>query len=177
MGQRARGRRREIRCPADGTLVAEVDEAGPEDTAAAIAAARGAFDDGPWPRTSGPRARRPAAARRRPAGARQADEIAEAESLDTGKRLVESEYDVDDVVGGLPPLRPIAAEDAGRIVDTGHPDVVSRIVHEPVGVCGLITPWNYPLLQTSLEGRALPGRRQHLRAQAQRAHPAHRASS
>ncbi len=27
--------------------------------------------------------------------------------------------------------------------------MVSRIVHEPVGVCGLITPWNYPLLQTS----------------------------
>ena len=43
----------------------------------------------------------------------------------------------------------IAAEDAGRVVDTGNPDVVSRIVHEPVGVCGLITPWNYPLLQVS----------------------------
>ena len=38
---------------------------------------------------------------------------------------------------------------AGRIVDTGNPGVVSRIVHEPVGVCGLITPWNYPLLQVA----------------------------
>jgi betaine-aldehyde dehydrogenase len=35
------------------------------------------------------------------------------------------------------------------MVDTGNPGVVSRIVHEPIGVCGLITPWNYPLLQTS----------------------------
>jgi betaine-aldehyde dehydrogenase len=35
------------------------------------------------------------------------------------------------------------------VVDTGNPDVVSRIVHEPIGVCGLITPWNYPLLQVS----------------------------
>ena len=35
------------------------------------------------------------------------------------------------------------------MVDTGNPDVVSRIVHEPIGVCGLITPWNYPLLQVS----------------------------
>lgn len=43
----------------------------------------------------------------------------------------------------------VAAEDAGRVVDTGNPDVVSRIVHEPVGVCALITPWNYPLLQVS----------------------------
>ena len=49
VGARAGGRR-EIRCPADGTLVAEVDEAGPEDTEAAIAAAREAFDTGPWPR-------------------------------------------------------------------------------------------------------------------------------
>src|SRR5690606_7978240 len=38
---------------------------------------------------------------------------------------------------------------AGRVVDTGMPDVVSRVVHEPIGVCSLITPWNYPLLQTS----------------------------
>ena len=38
------GGRREIRCPADGSLVAEVDESGPEDTDAAIAAARTAFD-------------------------------------------------------------------------------------------------------------------------------------
>ena len=76
------------------------------------------------------------------------------ESLDTGKRLVESEYDVDDVVSVFRHYGRVAAEDAGRVVDTGNPDVVSRIVHEPIGVCGLITPWNYPLLQVSLEGRA-----------------------
>jgi betaine-aldehyde dehydrogenase len=35
------------------------------------------------------------------------------------------------------------------MVDTGRPHVISRVVHEPIGVCGLITPWNYPLLQTS----------------------------
>jgi betaine-aldehyde dehydrogenase len=38
---------------------------------------------------------------------------------------------------------------AGRVVDTGDESAVSRIVYEPVGVCGLITPWNYPLLQTA----------------------------
>ena len=47
------GGRREIRCPADGSLVAEVDEAGAEDTDAAIAAAHQAFHDGDWPTTSG----------------------------------------------------------------------------------------------------------------------------
>ena len=35
------------------------------------------------------------------------------------------------------------------MVDAGDPAVVSKIVYEPVGVCGLITPWNYPLLQAA----------------------------
>jgi betaine-aldehyde dehydrogenase len=142
------GERREIRCPADGTLVAEVDEAGPEDTLAAIAAARAAFDDGTWPGTS---TLERGALLHRVADllVRDKDVVARAESLDTGKRLIESGYDVDDVVGVFRHYGNVAAEDAGRMVDTGRPHVVSRVVHEPIGVCGLITPWNYPLLQTS----------------------------
>jgi len=142
------GERREIRCPADGSLVAEVDEAGPEDTAAAVAAARQAFDEGAWPDTPAP-ARGALLHRVADLLERDKAEIARAESLDTGKRFVESEYDVDDVVGVFRHYGNIAAEDAGRVVDTGRPGVVSKVVHEPVGVCGLITPWNYPLLQTS----------------------------
>jgi betaine-aldehyde dehydrogenase len=142
------GERREIRCPADGSLVAEIDEAGPEDTRAAIAAARAAFDDGDW--STGSALDRGALLHRvADLLVRDKDAVARAESLDTGKRLVESEYDVDDVVGVFRHYGNIAAEDAGRMVDTGRPDVVSRVVHEPIGVCGLITPWNYPLLQTS----------------------------
>jgi betaine-aldehyde dehydrogenase len=142
------GGRREIRCPADGRLVAEIDEAGPKDTLKAISAARTAFDEGPWPHT-------PAAERGELLGrvadllARDRSEVARAESLDTGKRLVESGYDVDDVVAVFRHYARIASEDAGRVIDTGRADVVSRVVHEPVGVCGLITPWNYPLLQTA----------------------------
>jgi betaine-aldehyde dehydrogenase len=142
------GERREIRCPADGSLVAEIDEAGPEDTRAAIAAARAAFDEGSW---SGTSSLERGALLHRVADLLERDKavVARAESLDTGKRLVESEYDVDDVVGVFRHYGNIAAEDAGRMVDTGRPHVISRVVHEPIGVCGLITPWNYPLLQTS----------------------------
>ena len=71
------------------------------------------------------------------------------ESLDTGKRLVESEIDIDDVTSVFHHFGLVADAEAGRVVDTGRDDVVSRVVHEPVGVCGLITPWNYPLLQVS----------------------------
>jgi len=142
------GGRREIRCPADGSLVGEIDEATGEDTEAAIGAAHEAFHHGPWPHTS---ARERGDLLLRLAGLLERDkaEIARAESLDTGKRLVESEFDVDDVVRVFRYYGHVADEDAGRLVDTGNAGVVSRIVHEPLGVCGLITPWNYPLLQTS----------------------------
>src|SRR3954470_14061400 len=86
------GRRREIRCPADGTLVAEVDEAGPEDAAAAVEAARDAFDSGEWAASSsldrGHLLHRVADLLERDKA-----EVARLESLDTGKRFVESEYD------------------------------------------------------------------------------------
>ena len=142
------GGRREIFCPADGTLVAEVDEASEADTEAAIAAASAAFHDGPWPATSS-RERGDLLMRLAGLLERDTDEIARMESLDTGKRFVESQYDVADVVAVFRHYGRIAAEESGRVVDTGRADVVSRIVHEPVGVCGLVTPWNYPLLQVS----------------------------
>jgi betaine-aldehyde dehydrogenase len=142
------GGRREIRCPADGSLVGEVDEATSLDTDAAIGAAYEAFHHGPWPHTSA-RERGDLLLRLADLLERDKAEIARAESLDTGKRLVEAEYDVDDVVRVVRYYGHVADEDSGRVVDTGNPGVVSRIVHEPIGVCGLITPWNYPLLQTS----------------------------
>ena len=142
------GASREIRCPADGQLVATVDEADRSDTEAAVAAARQAFDSGPWPAT--PAAERGALLWRvADLLVDRKDEFARAESLDTGKRLVESEYDIDDVVAVFRYYAGLAGGDSGRVVDTGRPDILSRVVHEPIGVCGLITPWNYPLLQTS----------------------------
>ena len=142
------GGRRTIVCPADGQVVGEVDEAGPEDTAFAIDAAHRAFNEGSWPTTSA-RERGDLLLRTADLLERDADAVAEAESMDTGKRLVESAYDVADVVSVFRHYGRTAAEDSGRIVDTGNPDVVSRVVHEPLGVCGLIAPWNYPLLQAS----------------------------
>ena len=76
-------------------------------------------------------------------------EIARAESLDTGKRYVESEYDVADVVSVFRHYAAVAGSDLGRVVDTGRPGIAATVVKEPIGVCSLITPWNYPLLQAS----------------------------
>jgi betaine-aldehyde dehydrogenase len=144
----AAGGEREVRCPFDSSLVAVVDEAGPADVEAAIAAARRAFDHGPWPGT--PASERGALLLRvADLLTRDRDLVARAECLDTGKRLAEGEYDVDDVIRVFRYYGGLAGEGVGRVVDADNPDVVSRVVFEPVGVCALITPWNYPLLQAS----------------------------
>ncbi|TWP35501.1 aldehyde dehydrogenase family protein [Leekyejoonella antrihumi] len=137
---------RQIRCPADGSVVAVVDEAGPQDADLAIAAARRAFDHGPWPRLP-ERDRGEVLARVADLVVDRRAEFARAEALDTGKRLVEAEYDMDDVVSCLRYYAGIAGAHGGRVVETGRTDAISRVVYEPVGACALITPWNYPLLQ------------------------------
>ena len=146
----AEGGTREITCPADGSHVGTVAEATDADTLAAIAAARTAFDDGPWPRTSMSE-RGALLGRVADLLERDAAEVARAAALDTGKRYVEAEYDVADVVSVFRHYARVAstASDAGRVADVGREDVESTIVKEPIGVCALITPWNYPLLQAS----------------------------
>ena len=147
-GHAADGNTREIRCPADGTHVRTVPEASAGDAERAIAAARAAFDDGAWANGSSLE-RGMILSRVADILARDKAKVAELESRDTGKRLVESEYDVDDIEGVFRHYAGLAGAEAGRVVDTGQPNISSRVVHEPVGVCSLITPWNYPLLQTA----------------------------
>jgi len=135
--------------PFDGSVVEAVDQAGPDDVAAAVAAARAAFDDPRGWRTTSVDER--AGVLRRVADLLQRDRehIARVETLDTGKTLGESRIDIDDVTAVFRYYADIAVAQEGRTVDVGQPHVLSRIAHEPVGVCALITPWNYPLLQLS----------------------------
>ncbi|GAB3440392.1 aldehyde dehydrogenase family protein [Actinophytocola sediminis] len=142
------GGSREVVNPADGTTLTTVSEAGADEVAAAVAAARAAFDHGPWRATT---ARQRGDLLRRVAGllVRDREELARTETLDTGKTLREGRIDVDDVAAVFGYYANLADLDAGRVVDTGNPGVVSRVVREPVGVCALIAPWNYPMLQMS----------------------------
>ena len=137
--------------PSDGTVVTEVDVATDDQVQAAIAAARRAFDGTDWPLTS--TAER-AALLERVADLleRDLEELAREETLNTGKAMRESRIDISDVISVFRYYAGLVAadgEDGGRRVDAGSATVVSRVVHEPIGVCGLIGPWNYPLLQMS----------------------------
>ncbi|ADH70784.1 Betaine aldehyde dehydrogenase [Nocardiopsis dassonvillei] len=139
------GRVREILNPADASVLTIVSEGGRADSEEAIAAARRAFDGGEWPRT-------PAGERGRVLDRiadllqRDREEIAVMESLDTGKTIEEGGIDVDDVTGVFRYYAGLADKDTGRLVSAPE-GVHSKVVYEPVGVCGMITPWNYPLLQ------------------------------
>ncbi|GAA3279375.1 aldehyde dehydrogenase family protein [Nesterenkonia halobia] len=142
------GETRTITCPADGSEVGVVAEAGEADTLKAIAAAKQAFESRIWVET--PAAERGALVMKvAEAIAERKDEFARAEALDTGKRFVEAQIDMDDIIGCFRHFGKLADADAGRLVDAGDPTVVSKVVHEPVGVCGMITPWNFPLLQAA----------------------------
>ncbi len=134
--------------PSDGSLVTEVDVATDEQVQAAIAAARRAFDHTDWPYTpTGERA----ALLDRVADLldRDQERIATLETKNTGKAMRESRWDIADVARVFRYYADLADKEAGRLVDTSVPTALSRIVYEPVGVCGLIAPWNYPLLQLS----------------------------
>ena len=142
------GGTRKLINPADGSVVAVVDEATPDDAARAVAAARAAFDEGSWPAT--PVADR-AAILDRIADLLERDKeaLARIETEDTGKTLVESRIDIDDVTSVFRYYARLVAVESDRLVDVGDPTVISRVVREPIGVCVLIAPWNYPLLQIS----------------------------
>ncbi|KQR04164.1 betaine-aldehyde dehydrogenase [Arthrobacter sp. Leaf141] len=142
------GGTRDIHCPADGELVGTVSEGTAADSTRAVEAARAAFDSGEWAAKS-PLERGTFLINVANRLRERKDEFARAETLDTGKRLVESEIDMDDIANCFEYFGKLAGQDSGRMVDAGSPMVVSRIEYEPVGVCSLIAPWNYPLLQAS----------------------------
>ncbi|MFI0438704.1 aldehyde dehydrogenase family protein, partial [Streptomyces eurythermus] len=143
------GATREILDPADARPFAVVAEGDEKDADRAVAAARQAFDHGPWPGT--PVAERAALLRRVAALlVRDREELGLLESRDAGKTVEEGRVDIDCVADAFRYFADlVAAEAPGRVVDAGSPDIHSVVVHEPVGVCALITPWNYPLLQAS----------------------------
>ncbi len=144
----ASGNIREIINPYNQEVIAVVAEGDREDARAAIAAARRAFDAGDWPNTPG-NARGELVYTLGELIQRDKEELAELESLDTGKTVEESRWDMDDIAGIFKYFAGLADKEGGEIIASPNPNTSSQIVREPVGVCGQISPWNYPLLQAS----------------------------
>ncbi|AXI10977.1 betaine-aldehyde dehydrogenase [Oceanobacillus zhaokaii] len=139
---------REIINPFNQEVIAVVAEGNEEDAKLAIQAARDAFDNGEWSSTSATERGR-IVAKIAELIERDKEELARMESLDTGKTVEESRGDMDDIAGVFRYYAELADKDGGEIIDSPVPNSISKVIKEPVGVCGQITPWNYPLLQAS----------------------------
>jgi acyl-CoA reductase-like NAD-dependent aldehyde dehydrogenase len=134
--------------PATGEPIAEVSEADAGDVGRAVAAARRAFDEGGWPETPG---RQRAALLHRIADGLEAraDALALLESTDVGKPLREARrFDVEDAISTFRYYAGWADKIDGEVLPApGSALVYTR--REPIGVCGQIIPWNYPLLMAA----------------------------
>jgi betaine-aldehyde dehydrogenase len=139
---------REIINPFNQEVIAVVTEGNEEDAKKAIFAARDAFDNGTWTDTSATE-RGKKLLKIAELIERDKAELMKLESLDTGKTLTESEADMGDIAEVFRYFAGLADKHAGEIIASPIPDSESKVVREPVGVCGQITPWNYPLLQAA----------------------------
>ncbi len=138
--------------PATGQVLANVAEGDREDIDRAVKAARAAFETGPWSRTS-PAERGKMIWRLADLVEKHLEEFAQIESLDNGKPLKIAR--VADVPLTIEHMRYYAGW-ATKIEGNTIPLILQRpskylayTVREPVGVCGQIIPWNFPLLMAA----------------------------
>ncbi len=137
------GKRIPVYDPSTEEVIAEIPDASAADVDAAVAAARYAFDEGGWPQTTAQdRGRilfRIAAKLRE-----EAAQLAELESRNCGKPIVEAEYDIADAATCFEYYGGLATKVSG-LVNPVPDNALSLSLKEPVGVAGQIIPWNYPL--------------------------------
>jgi betaine-aldehyde dehydrogenase len=133
--------------PSTEEVIAQVPDANAEDVNRAVAAADKAFKDGPFPMMT--------AQERGRILFRLADKIrqnsamlAELECRNTGKPIVEAEYDINDVATCFEYYGGLATKILGY-VNPVPDNAMSLTLKEPVGVAGQIIPWNYPLLMAA----------------------------
>ncbi len=131
--------------PATGMVLTSIAACGSEDVDFAVEKAREAFDDGRWSKMH-PSDRKDILIRLCKLLTRNARELAVMESIDSGKTIFDCEtVDVPETIHCLK----WHAEAIDKIYDQVSPasdDHIAMVVREPIGVVGLVLPWNFPLL-------------------------------
>ena len=135
---------REVVNPFNGEKIAVVPEASKQDVDHAIRAAREAFDRGSWKDTTAQQRGRILFAMA-DIVRKNAAMLAELETLNCGKPIVESEFDMADTASCFEYYGGLATKVHGETLPV--PDnALNMTLREPVGVAGLIVPWNYPIM-------------------------------
>ncbi|CAN6220942.1 unnamed protein product [Urochloa humidicola] len=137
------GRTFETRDPRTGDVIATVAKGDKEDVDLAVKAARDAFDHGEWPRMSGSERGR-IMTRFADLVEQHGGELAALESLDAGKHPgVTRAVDIGNAAGSLRYFAGAADKIHGETLKMGR-QLQSYTLREPLGVAGLIIPWNFP---------------------------------
>src|SRR6059036_227323 len=135
---------REVINPFNGDTIAIVPEAGKRDVDEAIGVARQAFDRGPWKESTAQQRGRILFAMA-DIVRKNVQMLAELETLNCGKPIVESEFDMSDTASCFEYYGGLATKIHGETLPV--PDnALNFTLREPVGVAGLIVPWNYPIM-------------------------------
>lgn len=145
------GKYRDVINPATEEVIAKTAEGGVEDAKLAIKAAKEAFYGvGEWRRMNA-QARSDMMYKICEQIDARRDELARLDTLDNGKPLREAEGDIDDVYHCFQYYAGLIKAPYGGVYDVNDNfgPMHSYTVHEPVGVCAQITPWNYPLLMAA----------------------------
>src|SRR6202165_4945845 len=133
--------------PSTEEVIARVSAADKADVDVAVKAAREAFDSGPWSKTTAQDRGRilfKFADKIR----QNAASLADLESRNTGKPIVEAEFDIADVATCFEYYGGLATKITGQ-VNPVPDNALSLSLQEPVGGAGQIIPWNYPLLMAA----------------------------
>ncbi len=140
------GKTFEVRNPATDEVLARVPDAAAEDVDRAVQAARKAFDEGWRDVTAQERGRILLGLAE--VVRRELKPLAELETLNSGKPIVESEFDLNDAATCFEYYGGLATKLHGEVL-TVPDNAVSLALKEPLGVAGQIIPWNYPLLMAA----------------------------
>jgi betaine-aldehyde dehydrogenase len=133
--------------PATGEVLAQVAQGGPEDVNAAVKAARRSFEQGEWRRATA--AERARVLLRLAEGIRAAaEELAALESRNVGKPISEARGEIEMGAACFQYYAGLIPAFGGQTVPVGAPGT-GLTFREPVGVCGLIVPWNFPFAITT----------------------------
>ncbi len=134
--------------PANGEILAMMTEGTEEDVKKAVAAAKKSFYETREWRDMDVQVRSDMILKIADAIEAEKDVFAKLDCLDLGKPLREAEADVDDAIHCFRYYAGAMKTPCGGYyeVNEGFGKMHTYTIHEPVGVCGLITPWNYPLL-------------------------------
>jgi betaine-aldehyde dehydrogenase len=140
------GESRQIVDPGNGEVIATVCESTKEDMINAIQAARFAFDHGEWKNITA--LDRSKYLFKIADGIRsKAKLLAELETKNCGKPLAEAEFDIADAANCFEFYAGLTTKIHGETMNVPA-NSLSYVVREPIGVCGQIVPWNFPLLMT-----------------------------